>query len=265
MRHLAALALICLLSALPASAQMVLGQALDDKEHIQIGTSTGEIAITSDFHGADLTVFGSLDNADELLLAIGQYDIVVALEGPKNDATVRRKERLFGIWVNRRQMTFEMVPESYALSSTRAVDGIALSQELNQRGIGIDHLRLTPTGYVGNGSNLGEFREAYRRLKQTNGLYQRDPTGVRFVSPTLFRATLRIPANIPDGVHMVRAYLFKSGIFVAQKELPLRVVKTGIEQTITDAAHEQPLLYGFFAVFLAVVTGWSASVLFRRD
>jgi uncharacterized protein (TIGR02186 family) len=47
--------------------------------------------------------------------------------------------------------------------------------------------------------------------------------------------------------------------------VPLRVIKTGIEQTITDAAHEQPVAYGFFAVFLAVVTGWGASVVFRKD
>lgn len=265
MRRLLPIVALSLLLATPAAAQMVLGQSLDKTEGIEIGTSTSEIAITSDFHGADLTVFGALDNTDELLLAIGQYDILVALEGPKDNATVRRKERMFGIWVNRRSMTFESVPESYAVSSTRAVDTIAVAQELNARGVGMDHIRLTPTGYVGNGSNLGEFRDAYRRLKQVSGLYQRDPTGVRFVSPTLFKATLRLPANIPDGVHTVRAYLFKSGVFVTQREQPLRVIKTGIEQSITDAAHDTPIAYGLFSVLLAVITGWSASILFRKD
>ena len=53
---------------------------------------------------------------------------------------------------------------------------------------------------------------------------------MRFVSPTLFRATLKLPANIPNGVHTVRAFLFKSGVFVGEQQLPLRVVKTGIEQ-----------------------------------
>jgi uncharacterized protein (TIGR02186 family) len=63
----------------------------------------------------------------------------------------------------------------------------------------------------------------------------------------------------------VRAYLFKSGKFVTDKSVPLRVIKTGIEQMITDAAHERPISYGVFAVFLALVTGWSASVIFRKD
>jgi uncharacterized protein (TIGR02186 family) len=90
-------------------------------------------------------------------------------------------------------------------------------------------------------------------------------SGVRFVSSNLFKASLRLPANIPNGVHTVRAYLFRSGKFITEKSVPLRVIKTGIEQTITDAAHEQPILYGLFAVFLAVVTGWGASVMFRKD
>ena len=266
MLRLPAIALAALLFAFPAMAQMpALGETVDSKERLQIGMSTSEIAITSDFHGADLTIFGTVDYADELLMAIGQYDIVVALEGPKDNTTVRKKERLFGIWVNRRAMTFEMVPESYSISSTRAVDTIAVEQELNERGVGLNHIPLRAVGFVGNAANLGEFRDAYRRLKQTHGLYERDPSGVRFVSPTLFRATLRLPANIPNGVHTVRAFLFKSGVFVGEQQLPLRVVKTGIEQAITDAARETPLAYGLFAVLMAIITGWSASILFRKD
>ena len=120
-RFLAALLSIVLLLPTAAMAQMLLpGQAAQSKtEGLEIGTSTSEIAITSDFHGADLTIFGALSNTDQLLLAIGQYDVVVVLEGPREDATVRRKERVFGIWVNTRSMTFEAVPHSYSMSSSR--------------------------------------------------------------------------------------------------------------------------------------------------
>ncbi|EJC69315.1 TIGR02186 family protein [Rhizobium sp. 1AS11] len=261
----AVIALLCLLPA-SAGAQWLPGQATEVvREGLEIGTSTSEIAITSDFHGADLTIFGALSNTDQLLLAIGQYDVVVVLEGPREDATVRRKERVFGIWVNTRSMTFEAVPHSYSMSSSRMIDDLTTPLELTDQGIGIDHIPLTPVGFVGDGSNLGEFRDAFRRLQQGGGLYDRNPSGVRFVSSNLFKASLRLPANIPNGVHTVRAYLFKSGLFVTEKSLPLRVIKTGIEQTITDAAHEQPILYGFAAVLLAVITGWGASLIFRKD
>lgn len=128
----------------------------------------------------------------------------------------------------------------------------------------MDHIPLTPIGFVGSGADVPEFRQAFRRLQQSGGLYESDPAGVRFVSSSLFKATLRLPANVPNGVHTVRAYLFKSGKFIGEKALPLRVIKTGIEQTITDAAHGQPIAYGMFSVLLAVITGWTASFVFRK-
>ncbi|MFC3969046.1 TIGR02186 family protein [Rhizobium lemnae] len=248
-----------------AEAQGLPGVLPPVKEGLEIGTSTTEIAITSDFRGADLTVFGALNNADELFLAIGQYDVVVTLEGPRDYATVRRKERVFGIWMNTQSMTFEQTPESYSIASTKPLTDIQPVAQLNRLGLGINHMTLSPTGYLGNAAQLTDFREAYRRLKVGGGLYQNDTTGVRFVSSSLFRASLRLPANVPDGVHLVHAYLFKSGVLIAQKDLPLRVVKTGLEQAITDAAHEKPLAYGLFCVMVAVVTGWGASLLFRKD
>jgi uncharacterized protein (TIGR02186 family) len=258
------LALLGALS-LPAAAQDQLATQLAEREGLEIGISTNEIAITSDFSGADLTVFGALTNTDQLLLAIGQYDVVVTLEGPRDWTAVRRKERLFGIWVNRTSLTFEQMPISYSLASTRPVEEIAEDTVLTSLGIGIDHLALTPTGFINNAANLSEFRDAFRRLKQNGGLYQRDTGGVRFVSSSLFQATLKLPANIPNGVHTVHAHLFKSGEFIAEKELPLRVVKTGLEEAITEAAHQQPLAYGTFAVLLALITGWAASLIFRKD
>jgi uncharacterized protein (TIGR02186 family) len=268
MRWIALLAVV-LISCLggTAGAQNLPGQAPAVREGLEIGTSTSEIAITSDFRGADLTIFGALTNADELFLAIGQYDVVVTLEGPRDYATVRRKERVFGIWMNTQSMTFEQVPESYSIASTRQIENIQGLSAVNRLGnsVGIDHLTLSPTGFIGNAGSLAEFRDAYKRLKLTSGLYQRDTSGVRFVSPSLFRATLRLPANVPDSVHTVHAYLFKSGELIAQRELPLRVVKTGVEQAITDAAHEKPVAYGLLCVLIAVVTGWGASIAFRKD
>jgi uncharacterized protein (TIGR02186 family) len=265
MRRLAFTLLALMALSTPGHAQFILEPNVRVGEGLEIGTSTNEIAITSDFRGADLTVFGALANTDELLLAIGQYDVVVTLEGPRTDATVRKRERLFGIWVNRHSMTFEQPPASYSLASTRSVDQIADASVLNGLGLGVPHVPLTPIGFFSTETSMADFRAAYRRLKLGGGLYQQEAGGVRFVASSLFRAQLRLPANIPDGVHMVRAYLFKSGALVVQKELPLRVVKTGMEQAITTAAHQNPLAYGVFAVMLALVTGWLASLLFRKD
>lgn len=265
MRALAALLVVASLLVPAVAGAQEAAAPSQHPEKLEIGISTDEIAISSDFRGADLTIFGAIEGYDADLLAKGKYDVVVALEGPKDDATVRKKERIFGIWVNRRSMTFELVPESYSLSSTRDVETIAPTTDLNSIGVGIQHIRLTPTGYFGDGSNLTEFRDAFRRLKDSGGFYQRDPGGVQFISASLFKATLRLPASVPNGTHMVRAHLFRDGVFISEKALPLRVMKTGIEQMISNAAYDNALPYGLFSVLLAVLTGWLASVVFRKD
>jgi uncharacterized protein (TIGR02186 family) len=118
---------------------------------------------------------------------------------------------------------------------------------------------------IGDGSRLTDFRDALRRIKQTSGLYQRDPTGVQFISKALFKATVRLPANIPIGQHRVRAVLYKNDEFVMEKVIPLRVVKTGLEQFIFNLAHTHSFIYGLIAVLIATLTGWLGSVIFRKD
>lgn len=269
MAHRLAIATLLLgILCVPAAGQIAeppKASELKFSEQLDIGISTNEIAIAADFAGADITVFGAIDGADELLLAIGAYDIIVALEGPKRPATVRRKERVAGIWINRHSIQFEPIPASYSISSTRPLDSIAKPIALSARDTGIDHIRLVPTGSVGDGSRLNEFRDAFRRIKQTSGLYQRDPSGVQFVSKSLFKASVRLPANIPIGQHSVRAELFRNGEYIMEASVPLRVVKTGLEQFTYNLAHQHSLVYGLLSVLLAVITGWLGSLIFRRD
>lgn len=248
------------------AALTVPGLALaQQQETLEIGTSTNQIAITSDFSGADLTVFGAINDADPLVLSKGGYDIVVVLEGPKAEADVRRKERTFGIWINRQTVSFENVPRSYSISSTRPLEDVTTPQVLNSAGIGVSHLRIAPVGYFGDAGDVATFRAAMLRLNAGHGLYESAPEGVSFVSNSLFRASLRLSVNIPQGTHTVRAYLFKNGREIATETLPLKVVKTGLEAQLTTAAHEYPLFYGLAAVFIALFSGWIASVIFRKN
>lgn len=270
----AALIALCLLTPLvslaPGTARAqseATGQedAWTFPEQLDIGISTNEIAISPNFSGADITVFGAIGQADDFLLAIGSYDIIVALEGPRRPATVRRKERVAGIWVNRHSVRFEPIPASYSISSTRPLDSIAKQIVLSAHDVGIQNIRLIPTGQIGDGSLIGDFRDAMLRIMQSNGLYQRDPSGVQFISQSLFRASVRLPANIPVGVHTVRAELYRNGQFVTQKTISLRVVKTGLEQFTYNLAHQYSLVYGLLAVGFALFTGWLSSVIFRKD
>jgi uncharacterized protein (TIGR02186 family) len=136
---------------------------------------------------------------------------------------------------------------------------------LSTNNVGLPRVRIVPSTFSGRAEEVAEYRDAFLDLKLKSKLYQSNPGGVTFVSSSLFQANIHIPADIPNGTHTIRAVVFKTGSVIAENQLKLHVVKTGLEQTITHAAADNALYYGLFSVLLAVITGWSASLIFRKD
>ena len=78
-------------------------------------------------------------------------------------------------------------------------------------------------------------------------------------------SALTLAPNIPVGTHKARAFLFRNGLFIRETSAQLAIVKSGFEQSIFRTANNYGLLYGLFAVFLAMITGWLGRIIFRRD
>ncbi|WP_442579225.1 TIGR02186 family protein [Mesorhizobium sp. ASY16-5R] len=254
------LAAFCL--SRPVSAQEQTAQL---PEGIQIGLSTDVIRITADFAGADLTIFGSLENSDPQINRQGRYDVIVVLEGPARSVTVRRKERVLGIWVNTQSETFVNVPESYSIATTKMPQDITEPNSYKQLALGADYIHIQPDEKGENPATLHEFRAALRERKRAVGLYNERIGGVQFLSANLFRATLRLAPDVPVGTHKARAFLFRNGMFVKETSAQLAIVKSGFEQMLFRLSSNHSLFYGVCAVALAIVTGWLGRIVFRRD
>ena len=104
-----------------------------------------------------------------------------------------------------------------------------------------------------------------RERKEASELYSIRVGGVEFLSQSLFRASLTLAPNVPVGTHKARAFLFRNGVFIKENSAQLAIVKSGFEQSIARASVDYSLLYGIFAVALAMLTGWLGRVIFRRD
>lgn len=236
-------------------------------ESFQIGLSTNRVAISSDFSGADLTIFGALDNADQVLARQGRYDIIVVLEGPARPVTVRKKTRVLGVWVNTQSQSFANVPMSYAVATTRPMQDITQPVMYQRLALGSQNIFMRAVEDEGqrNPEKVAEFTAALRQQKRETGLYNERIGGVQFLSPSLFRATLSLAPNVPVGTHRARAFLFRNGVFVKETSAQLTIVKAGLEQRIYNTAQENGLLFGLAAVLLAVITGWLGRLIFKRD
>lgn len=234
-------------------------------ESIQIGLSTDRIAITSDFRGANLTIFGALENSDPVLMGHGHYDIIVSLEGPPREVVVRRKRRVLGMWINTESQTFRGVPESYSLASTRPIEEIAAPAAFAEMSIGVHSIRPQPIGSEADPVEIAEFARALLERKQALGFYAELDGGVEFLSQTLFRATVPLATSVPVGTHTARAYLFRNGQLLQETSTELLIYKSGFEERVYRMAQNHGLIYGIGSVLLAIFTGWLGRILFRRD
>ena len=248
------LIVICF-ETLPASAESLISDL-----------SSQDIRITSNFTGADIVLFGSIERDARTVSRAGQYDIVVTISGPRQTVVTRKKERYLGLWINRDSRTYDNVPKFYCYTSTVAINDIADIKILRKFEIGFDNLALMEPA---TGERLphdsDEFKEALQRIRQKNKLYCPEPGEVTHLSRNLFRASIRLPATAPVGDYQVRIFLFIGGAFLDSQKRTIRVSKTGFEQQAHNLAHQIPLAYGGISVLLALLVGWLGGVLFRRS
>jgi uncharacterized protein (TIGR02186 family) len=232
-------------------------------EELAAGLSKDDIKISSSFTGTDLVLFGAIESEGGASIAVVQdRDVVVVVRGPGMAVTVRRKERLGPIWINRDQRRFVGVPGFYFVASTKPLSEIADAATLDRYHLGLAHLDFKlPKGAV---MAPIDYRNAIVRAKSRGDLYSEQPGGVQFLSGSLFRTTIALPSNLPSGTYDVNVYLFRKHEIVTAFSTPLRIGKTGVERLLFKFANDLPWLYGLLAVLLAALAGWVSAVLFRQ-
>jgi len=214
------------------------------------------IAISTGFVGTQVVAFGVSEAGG---------DLIITVQGPREDLVVRRKARVAGVWVNREGLAFRRVPAYYAVASTGPLEQIARPGVLAQLEIGTEYLDLEPIDAAGlTTSEIATFRDALIRQKQKQGLYNREPTPINFVGESLFRTNLVFPANVPPGIYQVQVFELQDGFAADAQRSTLVVSKVGLEADIYDFAQQRAGLYGLTAIALAVLAGWLAGVIFRR-
>ncbi len=258
MRRLLGIALLVLVAggARPAFA-----------ERLVVSLSNHRVPVTSSFIGEDLVLFGTVEPEQNGGMLHPPYDLAVTVTGPRENFRTLRKRRVVGIWVNTDSREFVKVPSYLAVLSNRPVAKIASKETLRRLQVGLDNFllpqRIGPD--IADTVANDPFRVAFVRLKGEQRLYVEQPTAVTFLTPTVFRAVIPLPADVPTGNFAIDVKLFAGGALAARTNSALEVIKAGLEQYVADAAADQGLLYGLATALFAVLIGWFASVVFRRD
>jgi uncharacterized protein (TIGR02186 family) len=256
MRRLAIIAAFLACAAAPARA-----------ENLVLSLSTHRVAVTSSFVGADLVLFGTIEPDAPRAALRNAYDIVVTVTGPRATLRTRRKERVLGVWVNVDSREFIRVPSYLAVLSNRPVADIADAETARRLQLGLNQVILTQRIGADFADTVPDdpFRVNFINLKKEAGQYRETPNGVTFLTPTVFRVAIPLPADTATGGYAVDVKLFADRKLITRNNTALEVIKTGFEQYVYEASQHHGLIYGIVAAMMALFIGWAGSVVFRRD
>ncbi|MEP3346546.1 MAG: TIGR02186 family protein [Litoreibacter sp.] len=229
-------------------------------EEVVADLSTNEVAITANFDGSDILIYGAVKRDSPA--ATSPMEVIITVAGPKQPVSVRKKAWRFGIWVNASAVEVDEAPSFYAVASSATLSEVLSQTEDLRHEISIPQA-IRSVGAPSTVSDAAEFTDALIRIRSQNNLYQHLDNSVSLFDETLFSTTIDLPANLVEGPYNTRIFLVRDGMIVDDYETVINVNKVGLERWIYDLAHQRPLVYGLLSLFIAIVAGWTASAVFR--
>ncbi len=250
------LRLLCILVALsvPAFAQQA-------GEQVIANMSTNRVAITANFDGSEILIFGAVKRETPPPDS-GPLEVIIAISGPSEDALVRQKSREFGIWINSDSFLVEQVPSFYAVASSNPLHHILNETDDLEHGISVGNAVRTVSEEAATRKAFN-FTKALIRIREASGLYSLHEGSVEISEETLFNTSVSLPSNLTEGIYVARIFLVRDSKVVSDYKTLLFVQKEGLERWIFNLAQEQPLIYGLLSLFIAISAGWGASAIFR--
>jgi uncharacterized protein (TIGR02186 family) len=245
--------------ALLLTAPLALGAA---ETRLVPDVSQRDIEIRYSFTGAELLLFGAI------LYPGGRApteraDIAVVVKGPVEPLVVREKQKVAGIWMNVESARFRSAPSFYAVASSRRLSQLVDERMAAIYELGLQNLQLSP-GTGASPETQRRFEAGLIDLRQRHHLYIEDPHGVEISEGVLYRARLRIPAQVPVGNYTAETFLIQDGRVVAGAVREIRIQKLGFERFVAMAAERWSFAYGLVAVLVSLFLGWAASAWFQR-
>lgn len=242
--------LLALLAAAPLRAEEVI-----------LNLSQDQVSISTNFDGSEIILYGAIKR-DRPIPKDEPLQVIVTISGPQTPITVRRKDRVMGIWVNTDAVTLSAAPSFYAIATSAPWEDVIKEADDLRHAVSIPH-HIRSIGAWSQVANPQSFIDALQRIRMKNGLYILAEGAVDLREATLFNTAIDMPANLTEGDYETRVFLTRGGQVISKYETNIEVRKVGLERWLFNLSRRQPLIYGLLSLAIAIAAGWGASAAFR--
>ena len=235
-------------------------------EELVLALSTREVAITSTYTGAEITVFGAIERDASTLTRTGTYDIVANVQGPAGEIVIQRKGKFGPIWLTDNRRRYAKIPLFFSTLTARPLANVVDENTRERLKLGLEYYLPGNTNPQGE-KDIEEFafRNALLRLRREEGGFIEDDKAVTMIRPNLFTAKISLPAKAPTGLYLINLSILSDGVPLKTAQAGFVVRKVGFDAFVANAARFDAWIYALFTVIMAILLGWIANVAFRRD
>jgi uncharacterized protein (TIGR02186 family) len=219
--------------------------------------------ITIDFfyHGSTVSVRGEADP---------DTDLVIKITSPEEHQTLKQKGKVGGmLWMNVGTMKFEHTPNFYEIFSTKKVEDILSSEELEKHVIGYPalekHVEITP---VANEQEKEKWFAEFVKFKEDSRVYTTSfgkiTTTVKPDGRQEYYILTDWPYQATPGDYLVTVYAVKGNKVIEKAESKVNVAQVGMVKSLATMAKNTPAIYGFLSIGVALGAGFGVSMVFRK-
>lgn len=238
------------------------GPAPAGAEDLVLALSTREVAITSTYTGAEISVFGLIERDARTIARTGEYHVVANVQGPAGDVVVQRKGKFGPIWLTDNRRRYSRIPLYFSVLASHPLNEIIDENGRERLKLGLEYFLPPP---VARDTDDFGFRNALLRLRRDEGGLSQNEKAITMIRPNLFTAKITLPGKAPTGLYLVNISILSEGVPLKTAQAGFVVRKVGFDAFVANAARSEAWAYAIFTVTMAIVLGWIANLVFRRD
>ena len=216
-----------------------------------------EIELTTRFDGSNLLVFGALPQTNN------KPYLIIEIVGPNEDITIRKKSRVWGIWVNKDFAKFKNVPSFYQISA-KNLDSDSADEIKNRKLDEYFFSRLFRPKDSDDQTQEKKYFDELIRLNQSSENLSLFENKINILEKKLFFSNIKLPQKIsPGDYRVIISLLDNNAKIINVSEQKVKVTKIGIQKFLAFNAKNNSTFYGIFSVIIALFFGFAAAQIFR--